>query len=59
MKPIQAKHLLQFRQNRRTHQQHQNIINGLYQNALTTEEDMQQGDDEARSSTLDPGLHRP
>jgi hypothetical protein len=51
---IQAKHLLQFRQRRQAHQKRQEIIDGVYRNALATEEDMQQDDDETRSSALDP-----
>src|SRR4249919_1719980 len=52
---IQAKHLLQFRQRRQAHQKRQEIINGVYRNALATEEDMHQDDDETKRSTLDPG----
>jgi hypothetical protein len=51
---IQAKHLLQFRQQRR--QAHQKRHDGGYRNALATVEDMQPDDDETRRSTLDPGL---
>ena len=51
---IQAKHLLQFRQRKQAHQKRQEIIDGVYRNAVVTEEDMQQ-DDETRRSTLDPG----
>src|SRR6516162_1338757 len=51
---IQAKHLLQFRQRRQAHQEHQKIIDSVYRNALATVEDMQQ-DDETRRSPLDPG----
>jgi hypothetical protein len=36
---IQAKHLLQFRQRRRTHQEHQKIIDGMYRDAVATNED--------------------
>ena len=50
---IQAKHLLQFRQRRQAHQKRQEIIDGVYRNALATEEDMQQ-DDEIGSDTLRP-----
>ena len=39
---IQAQHLLQFRQRRQAHQKRQKIIDGMYRNALATEEDMQQ-----------------
>jgi hypothetical protein len=53
---IQAKYLLQFRQRRQAHQKRQQIIDGVYQNALATEEDVHQDDDETRRSTLDPGL---
>jgi hypothetical protein len=52
---IQAKHLLQFRQRRLAHQQHQKIIDSLYRSAVATEEDMRQ-DNEPNSSTLDPAL---
>ena len=47
---IQAKHLLQFRQNQKC----QNIIDGVYRDALAPEEDMQQ-DGETSSDALDPG----
>ena len=50
---IQAKHLLQFRQRRQAHQKRQEIIDGVYRNALATEEDMHQ-DDEIGSDTLRP-----
>ena len=53
---IQAKHLLQFRQRRQVHQKCQGIIDRVYHNALATEEDIHQDDDETRRSTLDPGL---
>ena len=43
---IQAKHLLQFRQRRQAHQKRQKIIDSVYRNAVATEEDMQQDDDE-------------
>ena len=52
---IQAKHLLQFRQRRQAHQERPKIIDRTYRNALATEEDMQQDDDESRSNALDPG----
>jgi hypothetical protein len=52
---IQAKHLLQFRQRRQAHQERQRIIESVYQNALATEEDMQQDGQEPSSSTVDPG----
>jgi hypothetical protein len=41
---IQAKHLLQFRQRRQAHQKRQEIIDGVYRNALATEETMHQDD---------------
>ena len=40
---IQAKQLLQFRQRRQAHQKRQEIIDGVYRNALATEEDMHAG----------------
>jgi hypothetical protein len=51
---IQAKHLLQFRQRRQAHEKRHEIIDGVYRNALATQEDVQQ-DDHERSSPLDPG----
>jgi hypothetical protein len=51
---IQAKHLLQFRQRRQAHEKRQEIIDGVYRNALASEADIHQ-DDHERSSTLDPG----
>jgi hypothetical protein len=51
---IQARHLLQFRQRLQARQKRQEIIDSVYRNALATEEDMQQDDDEPSSSTLDP-----
>jgi hypothetical protein len=50
---IQAKHLQQFRQRKQAHQKRQQIIDGVYRNALATEEDMQQ-DDETSSDALKP-----
>jgi hypothetical protein len=52
---IQAKHLLQFRQCRRTRQEHQTIIDSVYRNAPATEEVLEQDGDEPSSSTLAPG----
>jgi hypothetical protein len=52
---IQAKHLLQFRQRKQAYQKRQEIIGGVYRNALATEEDKRPDDDEARRSTLDSG----
>jgi hypothetical protein len=63
---IQAKHLLQFRQQNRAHQKRQEIVDSVYRNALAIEEDMQQdaardrgllpsaAQGETRSSALDP-----
>ena len=45
---IQAKHLLQFRQRKQAHQNRQEIIDGVYRNALASEADIHQ-------DTLDPG----
>jgi hypothetical protein len=56
---IQAKHLLEFRKRRQAHQQRQEIIDGVYRNALATEETNRQDDDETNSSTLDPGPPSP
>ena len=39
---IQAKHLLQFRQRRQTHQEPPKIIDSTYRNAVATEEDIRQ-----------------
>jgi hypothetical protein len=50
---IQARHLLQFRQRKRAHQKRQEIIDGVYRNAIATELDMQQ-DDETSSDALNP-----
>src|SRR6516162_7111832 len=47
---IQAKHLLQFRQRRQADQKRQEIIDGVYRNALATVEDTQQDDDETVAS---------
>jgi hypothetical protein len=40
---IQARHLLQFRQNRRAHRPHQNVVDYIHRNALPSEGDP--GDD--------------
>ncbi len=53
---IQAKHLLQFRKRKQASQKRQEVIDGVYRNALATEEHMHQDDYETRRSTLDPGL---
>jgi hypothetical protein len=47
---VQAKHLLQFRQRRQAQQKYQEIVDGVYLNAVVTEENMQQDDDETRRS---------
>ena len=58
---IQAKHLLQFRQSRRAHQERQHIIDSMYRGAVATEDDVPQNEDEpARSlgtgwQTAQPG----
>jgi hypothetical protein len=46
---IQARPLLQFRERRQAHQKRQEIIDGVYRNALATEEDMQHDDETGRS----------
>jgi hypothetical protein len=51
---IQAKHLLQFRQRRQAHQERPKIIESMSRNAVATEEDIQQDEDEPSRSTLDP-----
>jgi hypothetical protein len=50
---IQARHLLQLRRRRQPHRERPKIIDSTYR-SLATEEDLQQDDDEPRSSTLDP-----
>ena len=52
---IQARHLLQFRQRKQAHRLRQEVIDRMYRNALATEEDTQQDDDETVASALDPG----
>jgi hypothetical protein len=52
---IQAEHLLQFRLRRQVHRERPKIIDGVYQNALATEEVMRQDDAEPSSVTLHPG----
>ena len=51
---IQAKHLLQFRQRQRSHQEHPKIIDSTYRNVLATEPDMQPDSDEP-GSRVDTG----
>ena len=59
---IQAKHLLQFRQRRQAHQKRQNIIESMYRDAVATEDEMRQNEDEIIGSldadprsTAEPG----
>jgi hypothetical protein len=42
---IHAKHLLQFRQTRQAQESQQKIIDAMYRNAITTEDDAQQEED--------------
>jgi hypothetical protein len=56
---IQARHLLQFRQRRQAYQKRQKIIDSVHRNALATEEDMQQDDDNPVAALLILVLHRP
>jgi hypothetical protein len=51
---IRAKHLLQFRQRKQTHHKRQEIIDGVYRNAVVTKEDVQQADDQTSGGALDP-----
>jgi hypothetical protein len=51
---IQARHLLDFRQRRLAHQKRQNIIDNICRDAVGTEEDTRQNEDEAADS-LDAG----
>jgi hypothetical protein len=51
---IQARHLLQSRQRRLAHQKRQNIIDDIYRDAVGTETDTRQNEDEAAAS-LDIG----
>jgi hypothetical protein len=51
---IQARHLLDFRQQRLAPQKRQNVVASMYRNAVVTEDDTRQIEDEAASS-LDPG----
>ena len=43
---IQAKHLLQFRQRRQAHEKRQEIIDSVYRDAVATEDDMRQDEDQ-------------
>src|SRR5258705_9429281 len=52
---IQAKQLLQFRCRRQAHHECQKIIDTMYRNAATTEDDMGQDEDAAAASAIDPG----
>ena len=47
---IQARHLLQFRQRRRTHQERQAIIDSVSRDDVATEDHMRQNEDELTSS---------
>ena len=47
---IQEKHLLQFRQRRQAHQKRQNITQSRYRDAVATEVDMRQNEDEITGS---------
>jgi hypothetical protein len=47
---IQAKHLLQFRQRRQAYQQRQKIIDSMYRDAVATEDNMRQNEDEPTGS---------
>jgi hypothetical protein len=51
---IQAKHLLQFRQGRQAHRERQKLIDAIYQNAVATDDEVGEDQDEL-NSTLDPG----
>jgi hypothetical protein len=51
---IQARHLLDFRQQRLAHQKRQNVITSMYRDAAGTEEDTRQNEEEATGS-LDTG----
>jgi hypothetical protein len=51
---IQARHLLSFRQRRQAHQKRQNIIDNICRDAVGTEEDIRQNEDEVTGS-LDIG----
>ena len=42
---IQAKHLLQFRQTRQAQESRQTIIDAMYRNAITTQDDVQREED--------------
>src|SRR5262249_39292844 len=46
----QAKHLLPFRQRRQADQKRQEIIDGVYRNALATQEDMRRDDETSRTA---------
>ena len=51
---IQAKHLLQFRQRRQTHQARPKMIDCTFRNGFATDEDERQDDDEPSTSSIDP-----
>jgi hypothetical protein len=48
---IQARHLLDFRQRRQAHQKRQSIIDGMYQDAVPTEDNVRQNEDQPRLDT--------
>ena len=52
---IQAKHLLQFRQRRQTHQGPPKIIDSTHRTDFAAEKDSQRDEDEPSGSTPDPG----
>jgi hypothetical protein len=49
---IQARHLLEFRQRRLSHQKRQNITDSICRDAVGTEEDTRQKEDEANGSLV-------
>jgi hypothetical protein len=55
---VQARQLLQFRYRRRAHQEHQRIIDGIYQSAFAAEDDMPQDQGEPTDNP-DTGLSSP
>jgi hypothetical protein len=50
---IQAKHLLQFRQGRQAHRERQKLIDAIYQNAVATDDEVGEDQDES-NSTVQP-----
>ena len=43
---VQAKHLLQFRRQRRAHQERQKVVDAMYRDAVATNDDVRQDQDE-------------